>query len=293
MFGCQLARRSAAGLLATPWLYLLRATHYKIMYSSKLVISGPEAEVYLYSNNILPKKGRSVFSSVSKFKSLSAVVSDVDYREKSQRRAKRDLRRLVACNAGRHFKDGYRSFHPMFLTLTFKENVSDLSIANAAFMRFVQRLNYAVFRPRGMKMCYLAVSEFQKRGAVHYHLIIFNLPYIEKGVYSRLREIWRKNNSDGAVFLEPVKRLDGLARYLTKYLVKNFGDERFVSRKRFFGSRNLLRPIIMSGDDLVVGLFLDLVREHQVFARYLGVFEYVGFVIYRRYKIPDFVSVFA
>ena len=291
MFGCRLPRRSAAGYAATPWLYLLRATHYKIMYSSKLVISGSDAEVYLYSNNILPKKERSASSYLSKSRPLSAVVSDVDYREKSQRRAKRDLRRLVACNAGRHFKNGHRPFMPMFLTLTFKENVSDLSFANAAFMRFIQRLNYAVFRPRGMKMCYLAVSEFQRRGAVHYHLIVFNLPYIKKGVYRRLREIWRKNNSDGAVFLEPVKRLDGLARYLTKYLVKNFADERFVSRKRFFGSRNLLRPIIMSGDDLVVGLFLDMVREHQVFVCFLGTFEYVGSVIYRRYKIPDFVSV--
>ena len=53
-----------------------------------------------------------------------------------------------------------------FLTLTFAENVTDIDYANKKFSYYVDQVRrvYKDFR-------YLCIPEFQKRGAVHYHLL--------------------------------------------------------------------------------------------------------------------------
>ena len=53
-----------------------------------------------------------------------------------------------------------------FITLTFKENISDVTEANKLFNAWTKSVlrKYPEFK-------YLCVPEFQKRGAVHYHLI--------------------------------------------------------------------------------------------------------------------------
>jgi hypothetical protein len=47
----------------------------------------------------------------------------------------------------------------------------------------MMRLNYHI----GHALKYVSVVEFQKRGAVHYHAVFFNLPFI---VNDELAAIW-------------------------------------------------------------------------------------------------------
>jgi len=53
------------------------------------------------------------------------------------------------------------------LTLTYRENVSDLSRCFSDFKRFVR-----LVRSGGREFVYLCVHEFQKRGAVHFHVAV-------------------------------------------------------------------------------------------------------------------------
>ncbi|WP_452176556.1 rolling circle replication-associated protein, partial [Kordiimonas lipolytica] len=61
--------------------------------------------------------------------------------------------------------------------------MKDVKESNYNFKKFIQRLNYKM----DLKLKYSCVVEFQKRGAVHYHLLAYNLPFIEN---SKLAEIW-------------------------------------------------------------------------------------------------------
>ena len=63
-------------------------------------------------------------------------------------RAKRDLRRLINANIGEFSK---------FVTLTFRENITDLKVANYEWKKFKQRLETKI----GYKLQYLVVIEFQ------------------------------------------------------------------------------------------------------------------------------------
>ena len=101
-------------------------------YDKKIIISGKVIEVYEYKNNVL--YGYKDTKKDKKGRSSEASDEDKDInREKVLSRARKDLRRLINSNIEKYSK---------FLTLTFKENVTDLDYANYEFNKFIKRLNY-------------------------------------------------------------------------------------------------------------------------------------------------------
>ena len=58
------------------------------------------------------------------------------------------------------------NYFKSFVTLTFKANLSDINIANKIFQTWVRQVKRVY--PEFM---YLGVPEYQKRGAVHYHIL--------------------------------------------------------------------------------------------------------------------------
>lgn len=93
-------------------------------------------------------------------------------------RARNEVRRLINANVNRYSDEMNNLLKPVFLTLTFAENIKDLTAANREFRKFMKRLGHFVAKDQA-HVQYVAVPEFQKRGAVHYHLVIFNLPSIK------------------------------------------------------------------------------------------------------------------
>ena len=98
-----------------------------------------------------------------------------EHRKQVLQRSKKNLRRLINANVGQYGKE----FTAKFLTLTFKDNVKDLDKANYEFEKFIKRLNYHCFGTKKANLKYTCVVEFQKRGAIHYHVIIYNMPYVK------------------------------------------------------------------------------------------------------------------
>lgn len=138
-------------------------------------------------------------------------------------RARRKLMMLIQAN----FKNDDK-----FITLTFRENVSDLNIANYEFKKFIERLKYEYGNFK-----YVAVIEFQKRGAIHYHMLA-SLPIIKK---SELAAIWR----NGFVKINNIKEVDDLGAYLIKYMTKNKDIWKLAREKSYLCSKNLKRPVFL------------------------------------------------
>lgn len=171
---------------------------------------------------------------------------------KSIRRAREQVFDLVACNAGRHQDYEGKKQTVKFLTLTFKENVTDIEKANTEFTLFMKRLSYHAYGVNRNVIKYIAVPELQKRGAWHYHIVLFNLKYIP---WENYLEIW----NNGAVYinaLRPGADETEVAKYITKYISKAMGatpgeqhltyqlykERGLENRKRYLVSRGLLRP---------------------------------------------------
>ena len=136
-------------------------------------------------------------------------MHDADLK-RSQRRARTNVRR--AC---------LNYLPDRMLTLTFRENLTDLKQAWTIFKSFNARMK----RRYGDRWRYVIVPEFQKRGAVHFHLAI-------DGYYSVkvVRAIWSKctGSLEGNIDItSPRKALNKkswnpkrIANYLSKYITK-------------------------------------------------------------------------
>lgn len=201
-------------------------------YVQKLVVTGNIVEYYRYD--------KWQFYDFTREKDREISINEKNFRSKySNVRSSRMIRGLVNSNAQLN----------KFLTLTFADNIKDLSVANYEFKKGCQRI-----KDKFGKWSYVAVVEFQERGAVHYHLVC-DLDYIPKKF---LQDVW----SNGFIEINRVRIQKEVGGYFVKNLCKynhrnlgvassshgtkdNYKVEAggLAGRKKFFCSRGLNRPI--------------------------------------------------
>ena len=189
---------------------------------SRIIISGNVVEMTTYERGYFKN-----YHEVKKIGRSSKDTTDEDKalnREKVLQRARSRVRRLACANPQLN----------KFFTLTFADNVTDLKYANNQFCCFIKRLNRYLTKMHKDKVQYIAVVEFQERGAVHYHLLC-NLPYIYA---NKLQEIWQ----NGFVKINKIDDVDNVGAYVTKYMSKDNEDERLVGNRCYFTSQGLQEP---------------------------------------------------
>lgn len=192
----------------------------------KYVITGHILEVYDYKYYIHGKGG---FSGVEKGKAeLDKAL--INYANTNKRRRDK-IRRLACAN--------FNNKYDKFLTLTFAENKTDIEECNILFKNFIKRLKYT-YKLKNLK--YLAVIEFQQRGAVHYHVLL-NIPYIPQ---NELQDLW----GNGFVFINAITHVDNLGAYVLKYMTKDNNDTRLMGKKAYLTSRNLKQEETIVNHDL-------------------------------------------
>ena len=217
-------------------------------------------------------------------------LSAEEMRLKSLRRAKKRITDLINANFRQWKKRGGIPYEPYTFTFTFGENVQDLDYANKELKNFIRRFGYSI-RGKITFFKYLAVIEFQKRGAIHYHVVIFNLPWVDD-LYDEARKIWRQSVGSGAVHIEPAASERGTANYLCKYLTKSVENDRLETRKSYFCSKGLKKPITISFEELVnliktmlppdlKGYFRHSESDHLV---------YINRTIYNLKKYPEILE---
>ena len=233
-------------------------------YRRKIIQSGAYIELYEYE---LPQ--RRDFTRKKKEDSISRSneqePKSLEKRGDSINRTRTEIRRIINCNLD----------FSKFYTLTFKENVMDVSVANRHFNKFIMRMTY---RFEGLK--YICVIEFQKRGAVHYHFLC-NLPFVES---SEIEKVW----GFGFIKIRRIKHVTNLGAYFCKYLQKDMKDERLFNRKKYFCSKNLERPTEVYDNDVVEKL-IKLYELESLKTEWESEFEneYTGKVKYRQFKLRE------
>lgn len=204
--------------------------------SEKLIQAGKYLHHYQYSKPIeYDYQSRKNYSkNLKNFKKVDPQANSNIYR------TKKAIRLLLETN-GRYNTRSDGSFEgPAFVTLTFADNVQDVPAANYIFTKFIQRLNYKCFKSKTSFIKYLTVIEFQKRGAIHYHVIFFNLSNIGQ-VYDQIKQCW----TEGYSSIQEVKSLDHLTNYVYKDLVKAKQKDNQYNKKSYFTSKNLEKPQVM------------------------------------------------
>jgi len=245
----------------------------------KIIQSGDIVEIYEYSGGYA--KGYTLTENeLNRRTSSESSSDDTDSRERSLRRAKANLRRLINANVGQYGKE----FTAKFLTLTFKDNVQDIKQANYEFKKFIMRLNYKLYGIKKANLKYTTVVEFQKRGAVHYHVIIYNMPYLKA---NEISNIWE----NGFIKINKIDDVDNVGAYVGEYLGqaekgqgKNIEDDRLIGQKTYFSSCGLFKPIEITDKKIVEQVAAALLTEKL---SYYATFEneHIGNIIYKQYNL--------
>lgn len=132
------------------------------------------------------------------------------------------------------------------LTLTFRDNVQDINQAWERFHYFIKLMRETF----GDTFQYVAVPEYQKRGAVHFHLAI-------KGYYhaNKVRKLWHRavgrleGNIDITSPREKIKKSSWnpsrIANYIAKYISKEESTE--FNRRRYSSGGKITIPSPLTG----------------------------------------------
>jgi len=232
----------------------------------KVIQTGHVIEIYEFEKlPVLPgkKKDNRDENYLEKFEDYDFDNTLTD-RQNNQHKARNNLRRLITANFDSNSK---------FITLTFKENVTDVKQANKEFKKFIQRLRYRY----GKNFKYANVIQFQKRGAVHYHMMS-DLPYIP---HEDLEKIWGK----GFVYVNKITHVDNVGAYMIRYMGKDMTDTRLMGQKSYMTSRNLVRPREYVGDEAEQILkSFNLENKKRVYASsYTN--EHLGLSLYKQYNL--------
>ncbi len=240
-------------------------------YNTRVVVSGKHVEVYKYKKNVwrdFEKKENNTIKPQKEPKQLDIferIKIQKQKQEYSVNRTRTEIRRLINSNPQL----------TKFMTLTFAENFTDLKQANYLFNQFIKRMNYKYPNFR-----YLAIPEFQQRGAVHYHLLC-DMPFIH---FREITEIWGHGNID----IKTLKDVDNIGAYVCKYLSKDMFDERTFGKKKYFRSQTLKDPIEILGwlATKFIERFLSLLTPsfEKTFES-----EWVGEVEYKAYRLDNLI----
>jgi len=252
----------------------------KKIFQTKYVISGNVIEQYTYEKNQF--KG---FESRNKKGKNKNGLNKEENRINTLSRARKKVIRSINSNSDLN----------KFLTLTFEANVTDLDYSNNEFKKWVKRVNYHCFKTKKSVMKYVAVIEFQKRGAVHYH-VLCNLPYVD---VKEFQKIWghgfiRINKIKGDQERFGDSECDNVGAYVCKYMTKDNSDERLLDRNSYLMSRNLDKPIEVYVDVKEKDILSDVYElpnplEANIYklSTITGLYsnDYTGTVIYNQYNL--------
>jgi len=205
---------------------------------NKFIKSGNQLEIYEYEKESFAKgrpRGYKVNfdrEMLDNSKYNAHEQREFARRKSNARHASMAFKRIVSSNLG-------SGEVPILITLTHKENIVSVTESARIFHIFTQRMR----RTFGKEFRYIAVPEFQKRGAVHYHALFWGLP---ESLVSRERTDRTIATLWGSGFVDVLKT-DGhnkLSSYLADYMVESISDIRLLYHKAYFASRNIKRPLV-------------------------------------------------
>lgn len=240
-------KHPAAPLLDSSLISKYEDVERRIIYDVKIIHCGDTYQIYKFDKTRSKenKRDRDILPKVS--------IKDIDTDNLYKPDRVEEVKPILLSNAIRsnlncqRIAKANRDNWESFITLTFKENITDIVYANKIFNAWVSNV-----RKLKKDFKYIAVPEFQKRGAVHYH-ILSNLGKEDTNIIIPQKERTEKTKDLTTLF--DVKYWSrGFARvdfikgdykkiysYICKYMTKDIDDKLF-GKHRYFNSQNLNKP---------------------------------------------------
>jgi len=259
---------------------------------AKVVYYADVAEVTVYEKDPVHRRSRRA----SRKSESSPVQSHIPFdgedvhapRKQTTIRTEGDARRAVLAFRRICHASFARFGNPVFASITYAKNMEDVAASRQDWNSFATLCR----RKFGSSFRYICTTEFQKRGAVHFHAFFWGLPLgaVETERHTRMvAALWGRGYVD-------IINTDGspkLATYMSKYASKHFLEPRLQGFRVYMASRDIARPVVDKGavlsmyhghvdslPDISTGLVL---HESEYDAQWLGRANYKKYKILKAY----------
>jgi len=232
---------------------------------TRFIRSGNQIEIYSYNKNYVPKRKRNYQRNKRRKVDVNQTNSRIFFRsEASIQRARNNFFRLVQANLPRTKKI-------TFITFTAFEKL-ELTFGYKCLRLFFKNVEHKTKK----KISYIVVPEWQQRGALHFHAIVWGLN--ESDVQKeRITRNFQRQWARGFVDVFTSTHItDGISGYMVKYLSKALGSENLTNKRGFSSGGELLKPQSHSSNtlsydlDLLVPDTVDIVSESRYNVPYMG-----------------------
>lgn len=263
--------------------YIITPKEKPRFYTTKCIVSGKLLEVYKYHRTQVGKRDSSISKNARTNTNKGNINSNIgmqtiDRKLEYINKSRRDLKRLINANLhqGRN--------QDKFLTLTFAKNITDKQYCLLKYRSFIKSLQRSF---KSIK--YITILEKQKRGAFHFHIILFDFPYIDLEI---LNNKWKHGFTDvqaikNHTYIKNGKKYD-FASYLVKYMGKEFGGTSTKGERRYYKSNNLLSPILLY-DESVESLLNNIDYHKECDFQFDN--DFVGTVDYEKIIAHDKIAI--
>jgi hypothetical protein len=232
-------------------------------------------EVYQYEkrHNVFRQKRNYTKSKRTAKKSNDSRPTSKYRTRRSIQRARQGFFRLVAANLR---EDSL----PSFITLTCYDKKTTLADGYSALKFFWQKVRIA--RP---ECKYILVPEWQKRGALHFHVLIWGLTPNDVRTERTTRN-FQRCWARGFVDIRAAKNSNlAIAGYMAKYLAKALEDTRLANQRAYSCSRNVDRPTTVGTNNGAFLLDVSLpdakyrtIAKHKIYDTiWLGQCDYIKY----------------
>lgn len=184
-----------------------------------------EHEQLLCSTGVTGDKAVEILEAYFEPRKPISELEREENKQRSLRRAKTVIRKKIIEGELDHF-----------MTLTYRDNKTDLKEAWDDWKKFIR-----LAQKRYPTLKYLVIAERQKRGAIHFHAAVHGYMHANS-----IRALWLSVVGSGNIDIKRRKHnqsLHGLAKYLTKYLTKQY-DELESFKNLYRCSRNIKLTIL-------------------------------------------------
>jgi len=222
---------------------------------TRIIQSGEVTELYQYQKEYVCPRKRDYLQNVRR--AYGARYGDFIAPARSYRSIKRARQlfiRIVTANIQRENK-------PAFVTLTI-ERETPLEVGYVYLAEFWKSVK------KQYACRYIGVPEWQERGVLHFHFIVWDLPRActdnktERSTRN-FQRLWHRGFCD---VRNASRSTGGLAGYLAKYLTVALGDSRLGNRRAYTCSRNIYRPTT-AGSNALDGYLDELVPVDSLLER--------------------------
>ena len=204
------------------------------MYNEKSTEWNHKTEIKRYANPILTSEEKNLKRDNEPLKRRKYAEMSKEEQKKSDERRKGYYQKRVRelCDIAIH------NSLSLFITITFKKNITDYELAKHEWELFLKRLKYRF----GDDIKYIATHEKQKRGAYHFHILTTDIGFVPE---SEMRAIW----GNGFVKMKKIntgckEEQERVINYILKYITKDIGveTEEDYRHRKIYTSRTLNKP---------------------------------------------------